>query len=74
MNYVVTRHARRRMQQRNVSEQDIQAVIAAPVSMWDDPSQGSVVVKGVGAKGRLVTLFVVGALPLSEPWTIKSVA
>ena len=74
MNYILTRHATKRMQQRHVSIVDIEMVIASPTSTWNDPSQGSVVVRGVGTNGRLITLFVAGMLPLSEPWTIKSVA
>lgn len=62
------------MRLRQVSEADIDAVVARPASMADDPSEGSVVVKGSAVNGMVLVLWVVGSQPLFKPWVIKSVA
>lgn len=73
MKYRATRHFLQRLEDRNITESQVEEGLRNIVMQWEDPRQGSVALSCLVGTKTLV-IWVVGRLPLREPLTIKSAA
>lgn len=71
MDYIITKHARKQMALRRVTEEEIEFVLKN-YSMTYPSDNGGTTLFALLNDGSSVRLWVVGGLPLEEPVIIKS--
>lgn len=73
MHYRLSNHARKRMRERKINEDDIERVLSNPSMSWHDPSEYSMVLTGVAADGETLLVYVYGEVwPVNGTIQIKS--